>query len=427
MMKKKVLPYIILFLILLVLALGLLTFSFMIPRENIRENVLASAEYLCERAPFYRLIDKDASSRIDRHADAILLNLAWSCDPEHPIHSVLSSAYYYDLHANENDNLLYAVTHDAEPTYEYMRYWHGSLVIIRPLLALFTLPQIYLLAGIALAILFAIAAFYIYRTYGKVPFFGFLLAACTCSIWYVPFSLEYMPVFLLSFAAVPWTIFMINKTPERIGLLFFTLGSLTAYTDFLTTETLSCLLPLILILLKDSSKPVIRCVKSGFLWLSGYGLTWTSKWILYSAILRKNGLSDALTQTAYRTGGEAVSGGLFSQIFGALVRNLRCLFPFSFLKDPVGMVGVVLLLLLIGMIFWVIKKNKNMPSAVPALWLIGCLPYLRYAILSNHSYIHYFFTYRAQFASIFCLFLIFWLGTDTEFLKKEWKKLRRRK
>lgn len=430
MKTKKIFSYFLLFIILLSAELALLAGAMSFPKDAIREHVRISAEYLCEKPPFFSLTEGDISSRIDRHADAILLNLAFACDSDAPLRSALSSAYYYDEYANENDNLLYAVTHDAAPTYEYMRYWHGSLVVIRPLLAVFTLPQIYMLGGIVLATLFLFAAFYIYRAFGKAPLLGFLFAACACSVWYVPFSLEYMPAFVIGFASVPLTISMQRKHPELIGFLFFALGSVTAFTDFLTTETLTCLLPLILVLLSEhgqNNKPVFTCVKSGLLWLIGYGATWVSKWLLYSVVFEKNAFSDALTQSAYRAGGEVASGGIVSQMFLAFVRNLRCLFPFSLIKDPAGMVTGIAFVALTGMVFWVIRKQKHLPSVVTAFWLIGLLPYIRYAVLSNHAYIHYFFTYRAQFASVFCLCLIFWLGTDVDFLKREWKKMRRKR
>lgn len=427
MKAKKIISYFILFLILISAELLLLTGAAMLPKDSIRENVLSSAEYLNRKAPFFRLVQSDASSRIDRHADAILVNLAWSCDAEKPLASALRSSYYYDALANENVNLLHAVQQDSEPTYDYMRYWHGSLVILRPLLVFFTLPQIYVLGGIVLAVLFLFAAVSILRAYGKMPFFGFLLAASLCSLWYVPFSLEYMPVFLISFAAVPVTIAVQRRNPSWLGILFFILGSLTAYTDFLTTETLTCLLPLSLVLLKDCKKPFSRALSSALLWLTAYSATWSTKWILYSVNFRENGISDALAQTAYRTGGEAVSGGIVSQISGALIRNLRCLFPFSLCGDSAGMLMPILTLVLCAMVFWVIRKQNGLSSVVFVYFFIGLVPYIRYALLSNHAYIHYFFTFRAQFSSVFCLFLIFTLGTDYEFLKKEFKKIKCKK
>lgn len=427
MKTKKIISYFFLFLILISAELLLLTGAAMLPKDSIRENVLISAEYLNRKAPFYHLVEGDAASRIDRHADSILVNLAWSCDPSAPLSSVLRSSYYYDVNANENTNLLYAVQNDTAPTYEYMRYWHGSLVLLRPLLMFFSLPQIYVLGGVVLAALFLLSAVSIRRACGKGALYGFLLAGCCCSLWYVPFSLEYMPVFLISFAAVPVTLSVLRRNPSHLGMLFFILGSLTAYTDFLTTETLTCLLPLCIVLLKDCARPFVRALRCGLLWLTAYGATWSTKWVLYSVVLRKNGFSDALTQTAYRTGGEAVSGGIFVQIFGAMLRNLRCLFPFSLLTHSAGFLMPVAAVVLCAMIFWVIRKQNGLPETVYVYFCIGLIPYIRYAVLSNHSYIHYFFTYRAQFVSVFCLFLIFLFGTDYEFLKKEFRKLHRKK
>ncbi len=426
MRTKNIFSYLILFICLVILELGLLTAVFCIPQKYIRENVQDSAVYLCQKAPFFHLSKTDVSSRIDRYADSILLNIAWSADSENPFVSALCSSYYSNEYENENTNLLYAVTQNTRPTYEYMRYWHGSLVILRPLLIFFSLPEIYILCAVTLFVFMGIAAYSIYRSCGKIMFWGFLGSALLCSIWYVPFSLEYIPTFLIAFASVPAVVTLHKKSPAKLGFLFFILGNLTAYTDFLTTETLTCLLPLLLAVYlqqETNGNPFKSCIKNGFIWFSAYSITWISKWILYSAFTGKNGLNDALTQTAYRTGGEVVADGLVAQIFGALVRNLRCLFPFSLIKEPGGTVIAVIILLVIGMLFFLVKKQKNMPSIVPVLWFIGSIPYIRYAILSNHAFIHYFFTYRAQFVSVFCLFLIFYFGTDTEFIKKEWKKI----
>jgi hypothetical protein len=426
MKTKKIFSYLFLIILLIILELGLLTGICAIPKKYIQENVQTSAEFLCEKAPFFHLLKNDTASRIDRYADAILMNIAWSCDCEHPLQSALCSAYYQNDAHNENTNLLFAVTQDAPPTYEYMRYWHGSLVVLRPLLIFFSVREIYILCAAILFVLLGISAYSIYRNYGKAVIWCFLCSALVCSVWFVPFSLEYIPTFFIGFAAIPITIALQKKAPDKLSYLFLSLGSLTAYTDFLTTETLTCLLPMIFVLLaqkKTDTKPFSLCIKNGAIWFAGYCTTWISKWLLYSAFTGKNGLSDALTQTAYRTGGEVVPDGLFAQIFGAFLRNLRCLFPFSLIKDPGGTVTSAIVLVIIGMLFFLVKKQKNMPSIVSALWMIGILPYLRYAVLSNHSFIHYFFTYRAQFVSVFCLFLIFAYGTDTDFLKKEWKKI----
>ena len=424
MKTKHFFNYVILFGILLVAEILLLTATAAIPRDFIHENIKVSAEYLCEKEPFFHINHKDLASRIDRHADAILLNIAYSYDSKTPFSSAIKSAYYFDPLKNENSTLLYAVTPNVAPNYVYMRYWHGSVVFVKPLLCVMSLPQIYVLNAAVLGLLFLIAAIVLYRFYGKGACFGFVAAGIACSLWYVPLSLEYMPVFVITFSAIPLTAYIQQKHPDKIGYLFFLLGGITAYTDFLTTETLTCLIPLILLLLHHQGKQITFCLKSGLTWICCYGLTWFFKWVLYSVVYGAQGFRDALSQTAYRTAGQAASGGLFSQMSGAIIRNLRCLFPFSFLADPHGRMITVILFPALLMLFWLIRKPKNMPSFVGIFFLLGMLPYVRFVILSNHAYIHYFFTYRAQFASVFCLFLIFWYGTDTEFLRKEWKKIR---
>ena len=40
------------------------------------------------------------------------------------------------------------------------------------------------------------------------------------------------------------------------------------------------------------------------------------------------------------------------------------------------------------------------------LFIIGIVPYVRYLVLSNHSYLHHFFTYRAQMTSVVALVMI---------------------
>jgi len=425
MRKNKFLNYSFILLITLAVEIVLLTCSVRIPSGQLKENILESAEFLCEKQPFFHLSEKDKASKIDRHADAILLNIAYSCDSSAPFASVMRSMYYYDEYANENDNLLYCVKNDASPTYEYMRYWHGSLAFLRPLFLFFDLSQIYVLNMILLAVLLLIAFLAIKKEYGLGTGVCFLGACFACAVWYVPFSQEYMSTFVIAFGSVPIILRLRRKYTGSDVPVFLVLGSLTAFTDFLTTETLTFLLPLTLYILKQNEKKILFCVKSGVSWLFGYGFTWSFKWVLYSIVFRTNGLSDALASTAERTGGEAAASmNLLQQINGALLRNLRCLFPVSLCSDRIGFVLPVLLLVLLAMVFYLVKKQKNLPDVVPVLFLIGLIPYVRFAVLSNHSYIHYFFTFRAQLVSIFCLLLIFCHGTDVAFLKQEYKKLK---
>ncbi len=60
----------------LVLAAALIIVA-LIPQESIYENMLSSAEYLCEGEQFKDAVEGINGSCIDRYADSILLGIAW--------------------------------------------------------------------------------------------------------------------------------------------------------------------------------------------------------------------------------------------------------------------------------------------------------------------------------------------------------------
>ena len=129
---------------------GLLVLVAMIPKDAIQEKCLESAQYLADNELFGDTLEGIAGSRIDRYADSILLNIAYNYDRLHPLKSVILSAYHFDKYQEENINFLNAVTEDLPANQQYLRYWHGSITIIRPLLTLFSIRQIYILNGIIL-------------------------------------------------------------------------------------------------------------------------------------------------------------------------------------------------------------------------------------------------------------------------------------
>ncbi len=438
-MKKHIsgfITYMILFLILVGLELGMQLIVAWIPTERIQANMEISAAYLCENPLFYNVHEKDKSTRIDHYADSILLNVLYCYDKDAPLKSVMYSGYYYEKSVNENSNLKTAVTENKEPTVDYMRYWHGSISLLRPLFTVLHLKQIYILNGILLLLFLALLLFQIFRYLGKGAGIAFILALIFNNVWFVPFSLEYTFMFMLMLISSNLLFYLHRKNSALIPVLFFITGSLAAYFDFLTTETITLTIPLILWLLLEEKTGsittlkdgIIKCIKAGALWLIAFVLTWASKWLLASLVLGENAFTNAFSHASLRMQGEAgisdVTG--INLILGSLLRNLDCLFPFSLVEQN-GYLLALGTLVLCSIIYYLIKNQKTTTPIVPLLMLIGCIPYLRYTVLSNHSYIHCFFTFRAQLITIFCIGLLFVYNTDTAFLQKEWKKLWKKK
>jgi len=426
---KTIIKYTLVILISTIIQLGLLVAVALIPRSAIQSNMNESASYLLEKDVFFYLNEEDRSSYIDRYADSILLNIAYNYDSKHPIISVMSSSYYFTSTHNENENLNTTVTSNVEPTLDYIRYWHGSNVILRPLLTLLNIKEIYILNGIVLFILIISTLLLIKKYLGTAVSVCLSISMIATSIWYVPFSLEYTWTILLMLVACILTLVLRDKNTTVLYSLFIVIGSFTAYLDFLTTETLTLMIPLIILLIynrenMDSLKSSIKFTfPMFFAWGVGYVSAWLIKWSLASVILKENVFSMALKQAQYRISGETDTISGVAKNISAIIRNITCLFPYSWTEKNVFFLFNITL----GIIFviYYLFKSQKKSYLSSFLLMLGCVPYLRYFILANHSYIHYFFTYRAQMTTIFCIGLLITFGIDKQLIKKQINKLKK--
>ena len=375
---KACIKYILVFLI----ATGLLLFSLLlsakIPQSAIRDNVQESATYLSEGELFGRAVKDVDGSKLDRYADSILLGIAYQYDSEKPLTSVMWSSYYHSDLDNENENLLAAVTNDYEANQQYLRYWHGSIA------------------------------------------FGLVLT----SFWFVPFSLEYTWTYMLMLIFSMIGVRLIYKKHHKaVGICFLVSGMVTNFLDFLTTETLTLTGPLLLMLWMERKQNVESKSKSesdwkasfqmagkaAIAWGAGYVGMWLMKWLLASSVLSENVMPYVSEHIGERIGGD-LGIGLAAYIFGAIWKNIRCLFPFEYgIIGAFTGIGLVVYSLYVGYVYY--KKNID-KKCVLLYVLIGLVPYIRYIVLHNHSYLHCFFTYRAQLATILAIVLILEQITD---------------
>ena len=272
--------------------------------------------------------------------------------------------------------------------------------------------------------------FNMYKIYGIASTICAAIGFASISIWYVPMSLEYTWTILLMLVTSILCILLLKKGQTNFILFFLITGSTTAYIDFLTTETLTLLIPMSLIILyhRDElttfKKESVICIKQASAWCIGYGATWLSKWTLASIILQSNEFTTALSQASYRASDTSDSLSGMQLRLSAEFNNIAMLFPFSLTKDNAAMLCALFFTIII-VIIYLIRKSKYVMNKL--LLIIAIVPYIRYFILSNHSYMHHFFTFRAQFATVFCLLLILVYGSDKQLISKELKKLHRKK
>ena len=188
---------------------------------------------------------------------------------------------------------------------------------------------IYLLNGAVLLLLLTALMIILLKMHEAVPAIGVALGIISTAWIFVPQTLEYTWVCGLSLLACLIVISLSKRNKRTLyGLFFMITGMVTVYLDFLTTETLTLLLPLLILLWigKNSGRSIATAAEAVISWGIGYVGMWVLKWVLA---------------------------------------------------------------------------------------VLGILPFIRYLVLHNHSYLHYFFTYRALASTVLAIVLI--LGELTGF------------
>ena len=156
-----------------------------------------------------------------------------------------------------------------------------------------------------------------------------------------------------------------------------------------------------------------------FAWGVAYVSTFLVKWTLASIVLGENKFLAAFSSAAERIGGTdgEETLPLYLQIPFAVLGNISTLFGGTARVDLFSiLVGTLGVLVIFGAVFYLFRGDYHKDITVLML-LIGLVPYIRYLVLNNHSYLHEFFTYRAQAVSILALLSILWYNTDKGLLR----------
>ena len=419
-LKEAVLPKIAVFLLTAFGCALLLVLTALIPKEAIKENCKKSAEFFYEKDLFPYIVENQFNTKQDNYADTILVNIMYHIREENLLFSLVESSYYQGEEENVNVRFWKAVQEEKEPNVEYFRYWHGMMIFLRPLFLFTDIQGVRGILGIFLGILTLITCGFLIKKQEKALGISFLLGNILIQSWMCAMSIEYISTFLVMNTVTIITIFLCDKYKnnreelnKKIGLLMCGSGVVTCFLDFLTTETLTVTIPLFIALvftyrnqqLGEVKREILGLFSRGMIWAISYGAMFFLKWGLASVFLGKEAFQKAVESAGVRMVGAVTLGNtnldpqatFLQRLLGALGRNQGSLFPF---REEMKM-GIAILLF-IGVVFlWFsviyLFRGKNFSGKMIFLSLIlGIVPYLRYMVLANHAYIHYFFTYRAQ-------------------------------
>ena len=397
---------------LLLLALYLLMVLFVtVPNPAIAGHMLESAVYISNEDPYVFPEDGKYQNITDNLADQMWLNIGWHMGRGNPFVSALDTRYYDGMEYGPPVGLFLSVTRGYEANTDYTRYWHGTAALMRVFHLFTDIHGIRTIGMVCLILLITKTVITLARN-GHWDLGVCLLVSLFCvQVRSLGLSVEYLPCFLICFALCPAFVRLEKKGDFFLNLLCVISGTLTAFFDFLTTETVTVLIPLILVIAirsregrlespKKVAKTLLYCC---LCWALAYVGTFLVKWCAVSLVTGENHFSPAMQSAGQRIDGVVTEGSIHKSpgALMAIVSNLTVLFDGTSRTEYRQVISrLVIIGLLVSMIYRLYQIRRKPRPGTAFLLLLGSVVFLRYSLLANHAYLHSFFTYRALASTI---------------------------
>ena len=378
----------------------LMTAVYMLPSQPIRKNIQASIPRFSLEANYYKPFINSQSMQLAGNMDSKMLQTALASVEGNPLKTAMSGTMKYGS-GTHWQQWRHATELNIPGTGSLARYWHGYMLYLRPLLLFFDYEGIRVVSSFVFFLLYTAAVCLLAKKTGWIYAMGLAGSMVFVKMYILPMSLPFAGVFNLMFIAILAVLLLAGKQPlngAKMACLFLTIGSLTSFIDLLTTPLITLGVPLLVLLIVYNKQEETSLATSfrmslriSGLWFAGYGLTWVSKWIIGSIVLKRNVIQDAVAAILFRTQGNDVYP---VDRYRALRLNLHHLLS----SDELA---VALWVLLSGLAIFVLLRRRCGPMRKHLVFLwVALYPYIWYSFLANHSQIHNWFTYRAQLVSL---------------------------
>lgn len=432
-MRKQIVGMLSIFIIGSIVAFLLIVGVFALPTDPMKQHMEASAEFLLDEGIyptwkdewFVRMHPDNAfdiktlmlNNRItarDNYTDALMLMQA-AYDGSEPLVERAMAVYRY---TNESDNpfetmdaLVQGKTDELERA-QYDRYWHGYLVVLKPLLMFCNITQIRILNVFIMVLLSVWLIALMNRHLPKRFVMWFVYSLLFLMPFTIPFCMQYCTSTYVMLIAL---IVMLKKydwlkQERRLAYYFMIVGMTVVYVDYLTFPLITFGIPVIMLLLLDSTerklgKDVLMVFRYGIDWCIGYVGLWSMKWILASIFLHQNIVKEGIEQVLFRSSSTPEYGDFKITILKAWGSNV-C--------NYVNLVYIIVIL--VGLILVCRKIRPKQCSVIDVFrqngiyLLIAMTPFVWYGVFKNHSYSHGSFTFRCLLVTVFAgmIFLEKW-------------------
>lgn len=433
---KKYIKYLIIYVLIVLILVILLYLTSFIPREWIENNIKESAKILLEEGEDKNIKTFGKYMYTNNSTDAIMLNLVYSINTDEKFDSIMKARRNYNPEITKNiiNDINGDLPHESEKylmctelydtvnkkeldSFEYARYWHGYMIILRPLLVFFNIQEIRIIFEAILIFGIIILMYFITKkTNIKVGLMIMLAFLATDLLTWIT---TIQGMFVMILAVIISIIMTIQKcrNNKKDNLLLFITGGLTAYFDFLTTPIVSCLLPIVILntINKDTNtyKEVIKKMIIQLIsWFSGYILIWGAKWIIVDLTRETNIIQLSIKQILYRIGIESKH---------IIPENVNYLSLYYNIVNSLNSLSIIIYII-VYISFFINLPNKRIKYYVNSnkivYYICGIIPILWFWVVAEHSWQHFFFTYKNMMITILCVMLII---VDNKNIKSEKK------
>jgi len=343
-------------------------------------------------------------SRLDNFMDAMMLNIASYDGREGCLESALKN-YFWVTDSSEGVDALatrFSPGNAGEVGMrraKYVRYWFGTIAIVRPVLAFLNYPQWRMVNTVLVFVTLAALLGLMYAAglmrYG-VPF---LVVFALMDPLAIGGSFQFSSCFYLSMLPAIWLL-AVRKTrfandPAWLALTFAAIGALTSYFDLLTYPILTFALPMAFYALSHEEESassrfekVVVCLMH---WGLGFFFMWLLKWILVTACTDVNAFYEVFHKIAERAGSDASDGEHISRLHAVRV-NVMDFLPYMNACLVGGAVLAAVSLFRGGVPLFLKWVPVFCVAALPPVWMF---------LTANHAYIHHFFVCKSLAATFF--------------------------
>lgn len=396
-----------------IIGVVMLACVYKIPQGRIYTNTETSIEILHEEKVYPKLLKGLQATQLDNWTDALMLNMTYYKSDSFA-DDMLLSKYINKSDADNPVESFYSYMSGEEGEYNqvsYGRYWHGYQVVLAPLLMFFNITSIrYLNMACQICAVFAVVLVLAEKK-RKDMIIPYIIMWMSLAPVVLFFSMQFSTTFyVMSCLSLVVAVRSDKYSLAKMCVAFEIAGIVEAYVDFLTYPLVALGIPIIMWLamnmdtesaLKEKMHQLMSLAGA---WVCGYIGMWSGKWLVATLFTKDNIVMNAVE--AFKVRSSTHQGETTFSYIDAVIRNIGVYRSRAFAVLFV----VAVLIWLLGTALTRKPIYTGRQQTITMVLLCAMMPFGWYMVTINHSYVHFWFTFRELVVSIYGMFTALYMG-----------------